>query len=50
MAIRFNPDGSITVGMIPEEEPKPVKAEAPAGEKKEPPKKRATKTTKKKAE
>ena len=50
MAVRFNPDGTITVGVIRDEEPKPVKAEAPTEEKKTPPKKKATKTTKKKAE
>lgn len=33
MAIRRNADGSITIGIIREEEPKPVKAEAPKAEK-----------------
>jgi hypothetical protein len=44
MAIVKNPDGTITVGIIPAEEPKPVKAEAPA----EKPKKTAAKKTAKK--
>lgn len=44
MAIVKNPDGTITVGIIPAEEPKPVKAEAPA----EKPKKTAAKKAAKK--
>lgn len=40
--IRKNPDGTTFVGRIPAEEPKPVKAEAPA-EEKPTPKKRTTK-------
>ena len=45
MAVRFNPDGTITVGIIHEEESKPVKAETPTVEKpvKAEPKKRTTK-------
>lgn len=43
MAIRKNPDGTVTVGKFPAEEPKPVKAEAPAEEKKPAKKKTATK-------
>jgi hypothetical protein len=45
MAIVKNPDGTITVGIIPADEPKPVKAEAPAEAK---PKKTAAKKTAKK--
>lgn len=45
MATRKNPDGTITVGIKPDEEPKPVKAEAPAEAK---PKKTAAKKTAKK--
>ena len=51
MAVRKNPDGTFTVGVSPgEEEPKPVKAEAPAEEKKPAAKKTVAKktTTKKK--
>lgn len=50
MATRKNPDGTITVGIRPDEEPKPVKAEAPAEEKKPAAKKTVAKktTTKKK--
>ena len=53
MAVRFNPDGSITVGKIEEERQPIVVADVPFEEVKaeEPPKKKATKakTTKKKA-
>lgn len=53
MAIRFNPDGSVTIGIIPEEEHQSeVVADVPFEEvKAEEPKKKATKakTTKKKA-
>lgn len=43
MAQIVNPDGSITVGIIPKAEPKPEKVSAPAGEKK--PVKKAGKKT-----
>lgn len=45
MATRKNPDGTITVGVKPDEEPRPVKADAPTEAK---PKKTAAKKTAKK--